>query len=247
VRRSEVSSNPIAEPGLDDFGEEVERPLARLARTKLGQETTRYLRDALLSGQYVTGERMAVHQLANSLGVSTMPVREALVTLASEGLLEVIPRRGFRVANLGPRDIEDAFRVHAFVAGLLIEEAAPVIAPATIAELRRIQKIIVESFGQVHDDLQFARRVEELNFRFHRTINHVADAKRLRWFLRAATRYVPRRFYETIPGWNEATRDRHGAIINALEARDAGEARRLMVQHVLEAGALVREHLQAKR
>ena len=229
------------------FDETDQRPLAHLGRKKLGEETTRYLRDALLSGQYATGERMAVHQLAESLGVSTMPVREALVTLANEGLLEVIPRRGFRVATMGLRDVEDAFRVHAHVAGLLIEEAAPIITAATIAELRRIQGAILESFDEPRDERQLAQRVEELNFKFHRTINHVPDAKRLRWFLRAATRYVPRRFYETIPGWNEATRDRHGAIIDALDARDASEARRLMELHVIEAGRLVREHLDADR
>jgi DNA-binding GntR family transcriptional regulator len=224
-----------------------QRPLAHLGRKKLGEETTRYLRDALLSGQYATGERMAVHQLADSLGVSTMPVREALVTLANEGLLEVIPRRGFRVAPMVVRDLEDAFRVHAFVAGLLIEEAAPIIPATTVAELRRIQDSIMETFGSGLEGIQLARRVEELNFKFHRTINHVPDAKRLRWFLRASTRYVPRRFYETVPGWTEATRDRHSAIIDALEARDARTARRLMELHMLEAGRLVREHLDAQR
>lgn len=239
--------NPPVAHLLGDTPEGDERPLAHLARKKLGEETTRYLRDALLSGQYATGERMAVHQLAESLGVSTMPVREALVTLANEGLLEVIPRRGFRVASLGLRDVEDAFRVHAFVAGLVIEEAAPIISSSTIGELRTIQAAILESFTGVRDESRLARRVEELNFRFHRTINHVPDATRLRWFLRAATRYVPRRFYETIPGWNEATRDRHGAIIDALEARDAADARRLMEQHVIEAGTLVVEHLQSRR
>lgn len=223
-----------------------QRPLAHLGRKKLGEETTRYLRDALLSGQYATGERMAVHQLADSLGVSTMPVREALVTLANEGLLEVIPRRGFRVAPMVVRDLEDAFRVHAFVAGLLIEEAAPIIPAATVAELRRIQDSIMETFGSGLEGIQLARRVEELNFKFHRTINHVPDAKRLRWFLRASTRYVPRRFYETVPGWTEATRDRHSAIIDALEARDAMTARRLMELHMLEAGRLVREHLDTQ-
>ncbi len=239
--------SPSPTPFMDDLGETGEPPLAHLARKKLGQETTRYLRDALLSGQYATGERMAVHQLAESLGVSTMPVREALVTLANEGLLEVIPRRGFRVARMGLRDVEDAFRVHAFVAGLLIEEAAPIITPSTIAELRRTQDAIVASFGQVLDEHQLAHRVEELNFKFHRTINHVPDAKRLRWFLRAAARYVPRRFYETIPGWKEATRDRHGAIIDSLDARNAIDARRLMEEHVIEAGTLVREYMESRR
>jgi DNA-binding GntR family transcriptional regulator len=104
----------------------------------------------------------------------------------------------------------------------------------------------METFGSGLEGIQLARRVEELNFKFHRTINHVPDAKRLRWFLRASTRYVPRRFYETVPGWTEATRDRHSAIIDALEARDAMTARRLMELHMLEAGRLVREHLDTQ-
>ena len=225
---------------------EDERPLAHLARRKLGDETTRYLRDELLSGRYQAGERMGVQHLAETLGVSTMPVREALLSLANEGLLEVVPRRGFRVAAIKLRDVEDAFRVHALVAGLLIEEAAPIITPAAIAELRDVQAAIQQAFHRGLDTRQLAGEVEELNFRFHRIINHVPDARRLRWFLRAATRYVPRRFYETIPGWNEATRDRHGPIIEALETRNGARARKLMEEHVTEAGGLVRRHLQAR-
>ena len=223
-----------------------ERPLAHLARRKLGEETTRYLRDALLSGRYAAGERMAVQHLAEILGVSTMPVREALLTLANEGLLEVVPRRGFRVTALKLRDVEDAFRVHALVAGLLVEEAAPIISPAAIAELNEVQEKIHDTFRRGLVPHELANQVEELNFRFHRIINHVPDAKRLRWFLRAATRYVPRGFYETVPGWNEATRDRHGAIIAALEERDAVRSRKLMEEHVTEAGELVRRHLAAR-
>jgi DNA-binding GntR family transcriptional regulator len=223
-----------------------ERPLAHLARRKLGEETTRYLRDALLSGRYSAGERMAVQQLAETLGVSTMPVREALLTLANEGLLEVVPRRGFRVAAMKLRDVQDAFRVHALVAGLLIEEAAPIISPSTIIELSQVQAKIKETFRRRLGPHELSGQVEELNFQFHGIINHVPDAKRLRWFLRAATRYVPRGFYETVPGWNEATRDRHGAIVAALEARDAARSRKLMEEHVTEAGELVRRHLAAR-
>jgi DNA-binding GntR family transcriptional regulator len=223
-----------------------DRPLALLARRKLGQETTRYLRDALLSGRYRAGERMAVQQLAETLGVSTMPVREALLTLANEGLLEVVPRRGFRVAAMKLRDVEDAFRVHALVAGMLVEEAAPMISADAVAELNEVQASIHDTFRRGLGPHELAGQVEELNFRFHRIINHVPDAKRLRWFLRAATRYVPRGFYETVPGWNEATRDRHGAIVAALEARDAGRSRKLMEEHVTEAGELVRRHLAAR-
>jgi DNA-binding GntR family transcriptional regulator len=216
--------------------------LASLARNKLGQETTRHLREALLTGRYAAGDRMAVEELARMFGVSTMPVREALLTLANEGLLEVLPRRGFRVMPLKLRDIDDAFRVHALVAGLLAEEAAALIDPAGIAGLWAIQQAIEQAFETEEDRHELASRVEDLNFQFHRAINHVPDAKRLRWFLRAANRYVPRRFYETVAGWNEATRERHPAIIEALEARDGARARALMEEHVTEAGRLVRRH-----
>ena len=222
------------------------RPLARFARKKLGEETTRYLRELLLSGHYAAGDRMAVHHLAEMLGVSTMPVREALVALANEGLLEVVPRRGFRVAATSLRDVEDAFRVHADTAGLLAEEAAAIISPERIAELRTVQESVATLFGDGSEVPDLPLRVEEQNFRFHRIINHVPEAKRLRWFLRAATRYVPRRFYETVPGWMELTRDRHGPIIDALEARDKTAAKRLMEHHVLEAGRMVVEHLKGR-
>lgn len=215
-------------------------------RPKLGEEATRYLRDALVSGAYRPGQRMAVEELARQLGVSAMPIREALVTLANEGLLEVLPRRGFRVARVGRRDIEDVFRVHAFVAGLLAELAAPVVRDETLADLRSIQN---EVERLAHQRLKLADRsaqVEELNFLFHRTINRVPDAERLRWFLRAATRYVPRHFYEAIPGWLDTTVGDHPGIIDALADRDAARARELVSDHVAKAGELVIGHLAAR-
>ncbi len=239
----ELGAHPADEASSGEKLRAHHPPLDRLDRRKLGEETTRLLRDALLSGRYSAGDRMGVQQLAEAFGVSTMPVREALLTLTNEGLLEVLPRRGFRVAPMKLRDVEDAFRVHALVAGLLIEEAAAIISPGSIAQLREIQAEIETAFAKDLDPRELAVRVEDLNYRFHRVINHVPDAKRLRWFLRAATRYVPRRFYETVPGWTEATRVRHPPIIEALEAGDARRARKLMEEHVTDAGQLVRRHL----
>jgi DNA-binding GntR family transcriptional regulator len=184
---------------------------------------------------------MGVEELAEQLQVSTMPVREALITLANEGLLEVLPRRGFRVANIGLRDIEDVFKVHAFLAGLLAERAAQLITDEEMAELKQLEAQIDEWSS----DMGYTVEIEEANFQFHRIINKAADSKRLEWFLRAATRFVPRRFYEAIPGWIEETVDQHPAIMMALETRDAEEAKRLMELHVTDAGRLVLSHLES--
>jgi DNA-binding GntR family transcriptional regulator len=215
-------------------------------RPKLGEEATRYLRDALVSGAFQPGQRMAVEELARQLGVSAMPVREALVALANEGLLEVLPRRGFRVARIRRSDIADVFRVHAFVAGLLAEAAAPVITPETIGELERIQMEVAHLSRQGLRLEERSPQVEELNFLFHRTINQVPDADRLRWFLRAATRYVPRHFYESIPGWLETTVHDHPELIAALESHDAATARQIAERHVARAGELVVAHLTTR-
>lgn len=215
------------------------RPTPLIApRPKLGEECARYLRDALISGTYRSGQKLVVEDIAQQLGVSAMPVREALIALANEGLVEVLPRRGFRVARIERRDVEDVFQVHSYVAGLLIQAATESIQDPTIERLRGIQREI-ERAAAGTAGTERAARIEQLNFLFHRTINHVPDTERLRWFLRAASRYVPRHFYEAIPGWIEATIDDHPPIIDALARRDAPAARRLMEAHVQLAGRLV--------
>jgi DNA-binding GntR family transcriptional regulator len=216
------------------------RPSARPLdpRPKLGEEVTRYLREALMTGTFEAGERIPVADMARELGVSSMPVREALVALASEGLLEVQPRRGFRVAAIHERDVADVFRVHAHIAGLLVEDATNRMTEATIQSLRSIQSA-TEELASLHLTVEeHATRVESLNFRFHRTINHVAEASRLRWFLRLTTRYVPQYFY-SIPGWSAITVADHPGIIGALETRDAALAKLLMEAHITRGGDLL--------
>jgi DNA-binding GntR family transcriptional regulator len=216
-----------------------------LRRQKLGEEATRYLRDSLMAGDFKPGQRMGIEDLAHTLGISTMPVREALAMLANEGLLDVLPNRGFRVAPLGPDDVEDVFRVHAFAAGLLAERAANSSTKDLLHELRTLQ-LEIERLGRaMRVPAKRAAQIEELNYRFHRAINRSIDARRLRWFLRAATRFIPRHLYQAVPGWVAASVVDHPGLIVALEQRDGKVARRLMESHVLKAGSLVVEHLDA--
>ncbi len=168
-----------------------------------------------------------------------MPVREALVTLANEGLLDVLPRRGFRVARLRQTDIHDVYQIHAFVSGLLAGYAATVISPRQIAELREIDERIGRLERRRLSSVERSERIEELNFKFHRTINLATDHGRLQWYLRTAGQYIPRRFHTRIVGWDETTVHGHTEIINALERHNARRARRLVETHVSIAGDLI--------
>ena len=220
--------------------------LVRLpSRRKLGDEVARQIRDAIMTGTYVAGEKLVVEELANRLGVSTTPVREALVALAHEGILQASPRRGFSVALLGKQDIEDIFRVQAFLAGVLAARAAPIIDERTLDKLRAFQTriAVLASDGTLE---QAMPKIEELNNTFHYAINHVVDAPRIRWFMSAATQYVPRHVYETIPSWTQMTIDDHPAIIEALASHDATTARKRVEAHVMHTGIQLVENLQER-
>lgn len=221
-------------------------PQPSINRTKLGEEVARYLRDALIAGVYRPGQRIGIEDLADQLGVSTMPVREALVKMASEGLLTALPHRGFRVASVIRTDFEDIFILHAVTSGLLAERVAKAADVALIRDLEELQDQIQTIADQELPPNEAGRRIEELNFLFHRRINQLAEGERLRWFLRMTARLVPRHFYEEIPGWTHATVTEHHPIIEALAGHDGRKARRLMEDHVLHAGRLVVAHLEAR-
>lgn len=217
----------------------------QISRTRVGEEAARYLRDSLMGGRYAVGERVGIEELAREIGVSTMPVREALLTMANEGLLEALPYKGFRVAGVSRQDFVDIFMVHATIAGTLAERAAAGAGPELLDTLRTIQDEVNAANRRREDRARVSARVEELNFQFHRHINQVTDSNRLRWFLRSATRFIPRHFYNAIPGWIDATVEDHPPLIQAFADRDGYLAGRLMTEHVLKAGRLVVNHLDS--
>jgi DNA-binding GntR family transcriptional regulator len=214
------------------------------ARPKLGEEVTRHLREQILTGTFPEGERLAIDKIAQSLGVSSMPVREAMTALASEGIVDMIPRRGFRVAPLRSEDIEDVFMIHSVVAGALATRACADFTDEDVEALRDIQAEIARVARKRLSAERRLSEIEQLNFDFHRTINSRASgSRRLRWFLRASQRFVPGQYYFTTPGWVESSLNDHEAIIDALAKRDAKAAGEAMRTHILNGGALVVEHM----
>jgi DNA-binding GntR family transcriptional regulator len=234
--------------GYASPGSEIERtPLAQpfAERPKLGEEVTRYLREQVLSQKFPVGERLAIDKIAQELGVSSMPGREALTTLASEGIVDMLPRRGFRVAPVTRQDVEDTFVMHATVAGLLARRACANFSEEDVTTLREIQEKMERVAVRRMVEERRLSAIEELNFAFHRRINTRADGRRLRWFLRASQRFVPGHYYFTTPGWVDLSLRDHMAIIDALAARDPDAAEASMRRHILNGGALIVERMDA--
>ena len=107
-------------------------------RGSLGKAVADTLRRQILTGQHKPGERLVEDKLSADLGVSRVPIREALRTLAAEGLVDLPPRRGASVALLSPEIARDLVEVRATLEGLNARLAARHHAPAIIAELQQV-------------------------------------------------------------------------------------------------------------
>lgn len=208
-------------------------------RSQLSEEVAAHVRELVLTGQLRGGEFVRVEPVAEQLGISVTPVREGLLLLQGEGLLRLEPRRGFAVAPLTIGDLTDLFWVQAQLAGELAARAAVSLDDEQIVELGRLQDELIDALD-AHD----LDAVERHNHAFHRAINLAADAPKLQWFLRTATRYVPLRSYHRVSGWTEATRGDHVEVLSALRARDAEAARAAMIEHIQHTGRLLAEHAE---
>ena len=203
-------------------------------RGGLPDEVARYVRDLILTGALKPGVKVDQDAIANALDVSRSPIREALIVLGQEGLLDVAPRRGFFVARLTPDDIIDHYELYGVVSGRAAAMAADTLKDEQIAELEAIQKRFV---ADSHEDLS------ALNDDFHRIINAAAP-RRTRWLLRLLVRSVPANYYEFADGWDEKAVEHHRKILNAVIERDAEGAQQAMEAHLHESGVAATEALR---
>lgn len=193
-----------------------------------------------MSGHLRSGDFIRQERIADELELSATPVREGLLSLRGEGFVELKPRRGFVVAPLSASDVRDLFTAQALLAGELVSRAALLMGPADLSELTRVHEALRQAAADGDGDL-----VESLNHDFHRRINLAADAPRLAWMLSISTKFAPRRFFATIPGWSKASAQDHASIISAMRAGDAEAARAAMTRHMENAGELLAANFES--
>ncbi|MFH5877266.1 FCD domain-containing protein [Arthrobacter sp. NA-172] len=88
--------------------------------------------------------------------------------------------------------------------------------------------------------------LEEKNHAFHREINLMANSRKTVWVLGLVTRYVPRQFYSSIPGWPQATMDDHAELLKGIQAHDPEATRAAMHQHIVHSGELLAAHFDER-
>ncbi|QEC46526.1 GntR family transcriptional regulator [Baekduia soli] len=211
------------------------RPAPRPVRRRtLAVEVADSLRDMILTGELTAEQRMTQDELATLLGVSTMPVREALLRLAAEGFVEVSPSRSFSVVPTTREDVHDVFWMHATLAAELTRRACAKGDPALAARLRDIEACFAAARG-AGDPAQLGA----VNWEFHQAINEAAGAPKLLRVLRSTLRFIPQGFYALVPEWSGASEQGHEAIVRAFEDGDPDTAAHAAETHVQEAGEIL--------
>ena len=203
------------------------------------------LRAAIIGGEYAPGERLRAEALAARFGTSRTPVREALMLLEGDGLVEIEPRRGAVVRSFDPADLVDLYEVRALLEARAAGLAAARIAPADLALLEATCERVEGLTGNG------ARTIDTLiatNEDFHRILIEAAGSPRLSAALRTVAG-SPRPF-KTVFGNDASARARslaaHREIIAGLRAGSSDRAESAMRLHVLNARDFLTEVMRER-
>ena len=200
------------------------------------------LRDALANGTYGAGERLTAARLAKELGLSMTPVREALIELANEGLVEISPHRGARVAEIAPAQLSEVYLARSILEPAATRIAVPELSKPAIETLRRLHKEFIEAAEAKH-----AAALLSLNERFHFTIYDAAGSTLLNRLIRTVWSSSPNDTFRLIPGRAERSVKDHTAILRALSSGDPQRAEAAMRSHISDSLDLIMSYKKRKR
>ncbi|MGO8963572.1 GntR family transcriptional regulator [Mycobacterium sp.] len=186
-----------------------------LRRTQLSDEVAGHLRFAIMSGALRPGTFIRLDETAAKLGVSVTPVREALLKLRGEGMVQLEPHRGHVVLPLSRQDVEDIFWLQATIAKELAATAAQRITDAEIDDLDHITDALATAVTSADIDA-----IAATEFAFHRAFNHATGRIKLAWFLLHVARYMPLTVYAADPEWGAVAVQNHRELLAALRRRD---------------------------
>lgn len=187
------------------------------------------LRTAILEGNLKSGQRLMEVQLAEQLGVSRTPVREAIRKLELEGLVIMLPRKGAYVADMSFKDLIDVLEIRASLEGLAASLASERRREEDIAVLEKVAKEFEESIKNADVENVLKKDVE-----FHERIFSLANNKKLYHLITSLWEQV-HRFRVTYVSDYEASLslvDEHNKILEAIKDGDCEKAKRYATEHI---------------
>lgn len=209
-------------------------PLARLApigASSLAMLAYDQIRALILSGEMAPGARLSQLELADRLGISRTPVREALRRLAGEGLIDALPQRGFRVADLGLEAVMRRLEVRLLLEPGIARLAAERARPEDIAALR--EAITLERTARTVESIHDASRLFHLRLAAATGNEELVNVLGALWIVEVGRRLLAQR--SGAPHWQEGDVEEHEAILAAVQRGDGAETERLARAHIADA------------
>jgi DNA-binding GntR family transcriptional regulator len=196
------------------------------------------LRQAIIGGRWQPGESLVVSRIAHDIGISRIPVTNAMKQLASEGFIRMQPHQEAVVASLVPTEVREIYLMRAALEVLAIEEAVGRVTDDDIAEIQELNQAIGDLAAQPDATIQELRRLDRV---FHARIRDVAampNVSRTLLNLADQCEYYRVSLLDT-HHFAAPSAERHQALIDALAARRVDQARTLMREHIVEGMNLI--------
>ncbi len=218
----------------------------RFAAQSVSQQISDYLRAAIVQGTIKPNQRLVEETLAQELGVSRTPVREALRRLEAEGLIEFEAQKGARVRPVSADELAELYDLRILLEGHAARLAAKKITPAELDALRGINQQFLAILHQADTRGQQVQQLIELNQEFHTQILHVT---RNRHLIRIAKSLLESNALYGVYYYHDEAKSRasyqdHLEILDALEHHHAARAEQLMCTHLSTAQTLILEAMQ---
>ncbi len=198
-------------------------------KQSLTSKVFRHIRDGIIEGHYKSGDYLVETRLAEELGVSRTPIREALKQLELEDLAESIPNRGVIVKGVSEEDVADIYAIRLLLEGQAGYWAAMRISPSQLDELGEIIELM--DLYTRKDNIQNLAR---LDTQFHEVIYEACKSRTLEHILVSLHQNVQRARETSLMGKERRPKslEEHREIYEAILARDADRAKICMENHV---------------
>jgi DNA-binding GntR family transcriptional regulator len=185
------------------------------------------LRERIISGQLVRGQKLKQDEVARSLDISITPVREALKLLEAQGYVVGYSHRGMIVAPFDIERAEELFELRLLLEGGLTRSAAKNVTPGDLRALHDLDRDVVEaSSAGVHE------RVRRANYRFHFKLYELARQPQTLEFVRVLWAKYPFDLVGVIRGRFDRANSEHNAVMAALGSGDSRKTVRAMQAHI---------------
>ena len=189
------------------------------------------MREAILNGQLKPGERLMEVQLAEEMGVSRPPVREAIRKLELEGLVVMVPRKGAYVAGLTLKDVAEVFEIRSSLEGLAAALAAERITDSEVNSLDKILDAI--SIAGEKEDI---KAIIKKDVEFHQVLFSASRNDRLAQIINNLKEQIDRFRTQSFsnPVRLKSVLSEHKNILDAIKQGDAENAERLAKEHIYQ-------------